>query len=189
MRICVDIDDVLCTLVSTGIDLYNSQAHKKLLLSNMTAFNLHNCLSPEDADGLLKVFNSEELYDSLTPVDHAQWGLETLINQGHQVFLATATPYQSFANKVEWVCKNFSCITSKDILCTPNKSILNCDVMIDDNLDNLTKNLCERIVLDYPWNRNKDKDFVYDIHRAYSWRDIVNIINELERKDKEWDIK
>jgi 5'(3')-deoxyribonucleotidase len=153
----------------------------------MTSFNLHECLATEDADELLRIFKSTELIHALTPVEHAQWGLETLINQGYQVFLATATPYQSFADKVEWVCKAFPCVTPKDIICISNKSVLNCDVMIDDNLENLTHNLCERVVLDYPWNRDKDKDFVYDIHRAYSWRDIVNIINELERKDREWE--
>ena len=70
-----------------------------------------------------------------------------------------------------------------------DKSLLKCDVMIDDCLDNLISNICERICLDYPWNQSKEKDFVYSIYRAKSWKDIVNIINDIERKDKEWEMR
>ena len=96
------------------------------------------------------------------------------------MFLATATPYRCFASKVDWVCKHFPCVTPDDIVCVQDKSILNCDVMVDDKLDNLTKNLCERIVLDYSWNRDKNKDYVYDIYRAHNWEDIVTAINNIE---------
>ena len=187
MKICVDIDDILCDLVQTGVRLYNSKAGTNIALSDITSFNLRECMSNTDADGVLAIFNGVEIYDHLKPIPDSQWGLETLFKQGHHVFLATATPYKSFASKVEWVCKNFSCVAPEDIICIQNKSVLNCDIMVDDKLDNLTKNLCERIALDYPWNRNKDKEFVYDIIRAHSWKDIVNIINKIERKDKEWE--
>ena len=186
MRICVDVDDILCNLVSTGVKLYNAKMNKNIALSDITSFHLHECLDCKDADGIVEIFNSNDIYNHLKPIPDSQWGLETLVNQGHHVFLATATPYRSFANKVEWVCEHFTCITPQDIVCIQDKSVINCDIMVDDKLDNLTKNLCERIVLDYPWNRDKDKDFVYDIIRTYGWKDIVNIINELERKDKEW---
>ena len=68
-----------------------------------------------------------------------------------------------------------------------DKSLLKCDIMIDDCLDNLTSNICERICLDYPYNRDASRDYAYDIYRAHNWRDIVSIINEIERKIKEWE--
>ena len=70
-----------------------------------------------------------------------------------------------------------------------DKSLLNVDILVDDCMDQLTKSICERVVLDYPWNRNENKDMVYDIYRAYCWKDIVNIINKIERKNKEWEIE
>ena len=186
MRICIDIDDILCDLVPTGIKLYNAEMGKNIMLDDITSFHLHECLDPQDADMILNIFEGQTIYNHLSPIPDAQWGLETLIKQGHHVFLATATPYRCFASKVDWVCKHFPCITPDDIVCVQDKSILNCDVMVDDKLDNLTKNLCERIVLDYSWNRDKNKDYVYDICRCYNWTDIVNTIKEIERKDKEW---
>ena len=186
MRICLDIDDILCDLVPTGIKLYNAEMGKNIALNDITSFHLHECLDSQDADMILNIFEGQTIYNYLNPIPDAQWGLETLIKQGHHVFLATATPYDSFSNKVEWVCNHFTCVTPHDIICIQDKSILNCDVMVDDKLDNLISNLCERVVLDYPWNRSTSKDFAYDIHRAYSWTDIVDIIQKIERKDKEW---
>ena len=67
-------------------------------------------------------------------------------------------------------------------------SLLKCDVMIGDCLDNLAGgNICEKICLDYPYNRDTSKDYAYDIYRANNWRDIVYIINDIERKIKEWE--
>lgn len=176
----------MCDLVPTGIKLYNAEMGKNIALDDITSFHLHECLDPQDADMILNIFEGQTIYNYLSPIQDAQWGLETLIKQGHRVFLATATPYDSFSNKVDWVCSHFSCITPYNIICVQDKSILNCDVMVDDRLDNLTSNLCERIVLDYPWNRSTSKDYAYNIYRCYNWTDIVNTINEIERKNEEW---
>lgn len=176
----------MCDLVPTGIKLYNAEMGKNIALDDITSFHLHECLDPQDADMILNIFEGQTIYNYLSPIQDAQWGLETLIKQGHRVFLATATPYRGFANKVDWVCKHFTCVTPHDIICIQDKSILNCDVMVDDKLDNLTKSVCERVVLNYPWNISTSKDYAYDIYRCYNWADIVNTINKIERKYEEW---
>ena len=68
-----------------------------------------------------------------------------------------------------------------------DKSLLRVDVMVDDHLSNLVSNVCERICLDYPWNRDTSKDYAYDIKRAYNWNDVVNIINNIEKEMKKWE--
>ena len=64
-----------------------------------------------------------------------------------------------------------------------HKWLLRADVMIEDNLTNLlARPYYERIVLDYPWNRNVT-DYVYDIHRCTSWDEIVDAINKIDEKE------
>ena len=63
MNICIDIDDILCDLVPTGIALYNEKAHKNIQLSDITSFHLHECLDANDADEILARFRSKEIYD------------------------------------------------------------------------------------------------------------------------------
>lgn len=187
MIICVDIDDILNDLIPKTISLYNSRTNKNIQLEDITAYDFYDCLPPEDASGVLEVFKDKKLWDSLRPLPGAQKGLRALITSGHEVYLATATLPETFPWKIEWLKKYFAFINPDNVIRIKNKGLLNCDIMIDDHLDNLCSNICERIVLDYPHNRSNSKDYVYDIKRAYNWREIVNFVADIERKSKKWD--
>lgn len=187
MIVVVDIDNVLNNLTEKTIELYNTLSSKNIQMSDIITYNFANCLPQEDADGITELFKKRELWSSLTPLADSQWGLKTLMNMEYEVYLATATHPENFAWKVEWIEKYYPFINTHNIIRIVNKSLLKCDVMIDDCLDNLTGNICERICLDYPWNRDASKDCAYDILRAYSWKDIIDIINNIERKNKEWE--
>ena len=187
MIIICDIDCVLNDLMDKTIELYNSRTGKNIKVSNIVAYDFNECLSKEDAEGFYELFKEKELWDSLLPFSDSQWGIKTLINEDHKVYLATATHPENFPWKVEWIKKYFPFINPDNIICIYNKGLLKCDVMIDDCIDNLTSNICERIVIDYPWNRDKEKEYIYDIHRAYSFKDVINIIHNIERRDREWE--
>lgn len=187
MIIMCDIDDILNDLIPKTIAFYNAHANKNIQLEDITAYDFYDCLSPEDASGMLEVFKDKKLWDSLRPLPGSQKGLRALTNAGHQVYLATATLPETFPWKIEWLKKYFSFVNPDHVIRIKNKGLLNCDVMIDDNLDNLCGNICTRIVLDYPHNKSASKDYAYDIKRAHNWRDIVNFVNDIERKSKEWE--
>ena len=68
-----------------------------------------------------------------------------------------------------------------------DKSLLKCDILIEDNLDQIIKHkLCNRVVLDYPWNKNVD-DFIYDIHRCTNWSEILDEINKIKEEMKSYE--
>ena len=186
MIIVCDIDSVLNNLMEKTLELYNSRTGKNIQFADMTAYNFGACLPKEDADAICKLFQEKELWDSLTPSPYSQKCLQTLINQGHKVIIATATNPINFSWKCQWMQLHFPFIPTDNIIRIMDKSLLKCDVMIDDHLDNLIGNLCERIVIDAPWNREPSKDMVYDIYRVYDFRDVINIINDIERKNEEW---
>ena len=186
MIIMCDIDSILNDLTTKVIDVYNSRTDKNIQLSDITTYNFYECLSKEDADGIVALFKEKELWDSLSPIKDSKWGVETLINLGHKVVFATATHECNFEWKCQWMKENFPMISTDDIIRISDKSLLRVDIMIDDCLEQLTRSYCERICLDYPYNRNDDEDFVYDIKRAYNWTDIIKFVEDIERKDEEW---
>ena len=188
MRIMVDIDGCINNLVDRALEMYNAEANKQIQVSDIVTYNFYDCLPKEDADGICELFKRKELWDSLSPAHNSQAGLKTLIDRGHKIYLATATDPNNFAYKTEWLCAYFPFIDINNVIRIMDKSLLNVDVMIDDCLDNLTKGIYERIVIDHPWNRDSSKDYSYDIHRAYDFKDVVNIIDDIERRDKEWEI-
>lgn len=186
MTIVCDVDDVLNDLSQKVVELYNARSGKNLQVSDITSYNFSECLPQEDADALCALFQEKELWDSLEPIPGSQNGLKKLIQQGHKVYLATATHYKNFAWKMEWLNKHYSFFDHKNVIRIIDKSLLKTDVMIDDCLDNLINNVCERICIDKPWNRSSLKDYTYDIYRVSNWNEIPNVINDFERKSKEW---
>jgi 5'(3')-deoxyribonucleotidase len=187
MIIYVDCDGVLNNLVPKTLDIYNAHTGKNIQMSDITTYNLNECLSEEDAKNIYELWSKEILWDSLEPLPDAQWGIETLLNTGHKVAIATATYYEQFDWKLSWMKQHFPTIDTKHIIRINDKSLLRGDVLIDDNIDNLANSCCERICLSYPYNQDKDKDWVYEIYRARNWKEIIKTIQNIERKMKEWE--
>ena len=186
MIICFDIDNVINDLTEKTIALYNTRTEKNIQMSDITTYNFYDCLSKEDADGIIALFKDKELWDSLKPLPHSKEVLQKLMKQGHRIFLATATDPINFEWKCEWLSRYFNFIPTDNIIRIMDKSLLKVDVMVDDHLSNLTSNVCERICLDYPWNQSTSKDYVYDIYRINDWSEVVNVIKSIERKMNEW---
>ena len=187
MIIYIDIDGTLNDLVPKALALYNSRTGKNINMSDITAYSFYQCLSDEDANGIFHILEEQELWESLEPLPHSQWGIETLINMGHKVFLATATYEEDFSWKCDWITKHFPMIDTQNIIRICNKSLLRGDILIEDCMDNLIHSYCERICLDYPYNRNTSKDDIYDIYRAHDWKEIIGHVKTIERKMKEWE--
>ena len=108
MIICFDIDNVMNDLTEKTIALYNVQTNKNIQMSDLTTYNFYDCLSKEDADGIVALFKDKELWDSLKPLSQSQESLKRLIKQGHRIFLATATDPINFEWKCEWLSRYFS---------------------------------------------------------------------------------
>ena len=187
MIVMCDIDGILNNLVEKTLELYNSRSGKNIQVSDITTYNFFDCLPYEDAQSIISLFQEKPLWDSLKPLSGSQNVIKQLIKKGHQVYLATATDPINFEWKIEWLKKYFPFIPSDNVIRIIDKSLLKCDVLIDDSLDNLISVFCERITLDYPWNQNTSKDYAYDIKRAHSWNDIVDIINNIEKEMREWE--
>ena len=187
MIIICDIDNLINNLAEKTIEVYNSCTNKDIQFSDITSYNFYDCLPKEDADGIVSLFKKKSLWDSLKPLEGSQGGLKKLIKKGHRVYLATATDPVNFEWKIDWLKQYFPFISEDNVIRIMDKSLLKADVIVDDCLDNLIGNFAERVVLDYPWNQNELKDYAYSIRRAYTFNDIVNIINDIEKEMKKWE--
>ena len=58
MIIACDMDSVLNNLTEKMLEVYNSQSGKNIQIEDLTAYNFYDCLSKEDADGLIKSFKN-----------------------------------------------------------------------------------------------------------------------------------
>lgn len=187
MIVAIDFDETLFPTLAKVLDIYNKHNNATLTLEQLTAYNLYECLDANVADKILELFCNSEVYNNLQPYAGAVKAIKTIINNGHEVYIATSTDLRNLVWKEQLLQRYFPFIPKDNLIRIYNKKLLNVDVLIEDNLDNLTETFADRICFNQPWNQSTSKDFAYNIHRAYSWDDIINIINDIEGNMKEWE--
>lgn len=186
-RIAIDFDETLFPTLEKVVEAYNKRHGTNIELVQITTYNLHDSLPTDVADELLDLFVEKSVYDSLQPYKGAVRAVKAFVEQGHEVYVATSTDVRNMEWKEELLQKYFPFIPKKNLIRIYNKSLLNVDVLVDDKLDNLKSTFADRICFNQPWNQDKDADYVYSISRIHHWGEINNVINTIERKEREWE--
>lgn len=188
MTIAIDFDETLFATLEKVIEIYNKRNGAELSLSQITAYNLFECLPSDVAEQLIELFEDKTVYDFLRPYNGAVRAVQSFVNNGHEVYIATATSSKNLEWKEQLLKRYFPFVPQENLIRIHNKKLLNCDIMIEDNLDTLVKTLtADRVCFNQPWNNSTSKDFVYDIHRFSDWNEINDVISEIERRSKEWE--
>ena len=187
MVIVIDFDETLFPTLEKVIEIYNQQHDKSLSLSQIVKYNLYECLDENTADEILGLFVDKAVYDSLQPYKGAVRVIKTLIEQGNDIYIATASDLKNMEWKERLLQKYFPFIPKNNLIRIYNKKLLNCDILIDDNMNNLTSTFADRICFNQFWNQSESKDFAYNISRVHYWGEVLNVIQSIERKDKEWE--
>ena len=78
MIIVCDIDNIVNNLAEKTIEVYNSRSKKNIKISDIVSYNFYDCLSKEDADGIVSLFKEKSLWESLKPLEGSQNGLKKL---------------------------------------------------------------------------------------------------------------
>lgn len=187
MKIAIDFDEVLFPTLEKILELYNKKHDEQMTLSQITTYNLYECLDNAIADELISLFVDKSIYNNLQPYKGSIKAIKTLVDKGHEVYIATASDIRNMEWKEKLLQRHFPFIPKENLIRIHNKKLLEVDVMVEDKLDNLIQTFAERICFSQPWNEDKEADYVYSIYRIHNWGEINNIINEIERKNKEWE--
>lgn len=187
LKIALDFDETLFPTIEKVLEEYNKKHNANVELSQITTYNLYDSLSTEIADELIELFVDKNVYTNLRPYKGSIRAVKTLIEHGHEVYVATSTDVRNMEWKEELLQKHFPFIPKKNLIRIHNKSLLNVDVLVEDKLDNLKSTFAERICFHQPWNFDENADYVYSIYRIHHWGEIINVINTIERKMKEWE--
>ena len=185
-RLCilVDIDDVCNNLMETTLEFFNRENVTSYVLEDFTDYGIHNCISEEDANKMHQLFLRKDLWEAVRPTRDAQMTLKQMLNDGHEVYLCTATHYANASWKGEWLAKYFSFFPWENVFIGAHKEKIDAHYLIDDNLDHLKKRPYGRVCITRPWNQHI-RDDVYDIIRVNSLGEAYKAILQRE-EEREW---
>ena len=181
MVICVDCDNVLCDLQDTVIKIFNDRYGTSYTIDDFTSYNIMECINLKDALNMTNIYGEPGLYDLVKPLKNSKNIIQKLKRSGHEVYVVTDAIPGTFSEKANWINMHLG-IDNEHIVSMKHKWLFKCDVMIEDNMDNLLGgHHYDRICFDYPWNKHT-RDEVYGINRVQGWNEAFDVINKINKK-------
>ena len=107
MVIAVDIDNTVCNLQETVIDLFNKRFGSSYTIDHFNQYDVMNVLPSQDGIVMRDMYGEPGLYNHVKPYKGASDALQKLINTGHNVYFVTDAIPKTYGEKVEFV-KSFN---------------------------------------------------------------------------------
>jgi len=186
LTIVVDMDEVLADTFEIWLKLYNHDYNDFLTKEDIRGWNAHLWVKPECNTKMYNYLNQENFFLNMVPISGAIDGMKKLIDMGHDVIIATATPRSSrIANeeKKNWIRKHLPFFDLNNFSDMHRKDLLAGDVLFDDGIHNLSSFKGISICMDRPWNRGEE---LCDI-RVNCWEQFVQQVNDLVSDDLYFD--
>lgn len=174
-----DVDGVLNNLMDVTVETYNERYGGNYTLKDCTHYYLENCFEPDVANKMKAIFKEPDIWNRVKPLHNSRDGLQRLIRSGHEIYLSTDNNPHTFGNKVDWILHYYPFIDKSKIICIKDKSLLRCDIMIEDCFEKLIAGQhYHRILMNQNWNQS-NKDWLYGIYRCNNWDDIITAVNKI----------
>lgn len=178
--IMVDMDDVI---VSKGfLYLINKFLNKNYIEEDFKGFYMQDIVPNKEE--FFEFFLKENLYNHCELNNSVVEVLKEL-NEDHEVFICTSYIFPEIPDKCgiilnqkfEYLIKNFPYLNPYNFIFAGNKKIIDCDIKIDDRLDNLNG---AKLKLLYTAYHNKDFDDIelerLNVIRVNNWEEVKEVI-------------
>ena len=174
LRILLDMDSVLADDIGYAISLYNDKYGTNLNKEDVTDWNIDNFV-PIPNTSILSFYHTGDFFIHLTPIKDSQKFVQKLIEDGHEIFVITASPKSGILEKMEWLRIYFPWIPVENFISSSQKYVVSGDVMLDDAYHNLKKaNVTYPILMDAPWNKDNT---LYN--KVFSWEEFYEFIQSI----------
>lgn len=181
LQILCDIDDVLNNLTVWWTLWLDANYHLDVKHEDITEWDMTKFYPSLTREQIYEPLKLEEFWSQLNPPWLAGKMIKQLLDDGHEIYLVSATHPYNTKFKYDYLQKFFSCIPSHNIIFTSQKQMIKGDVLIDDAPHHLIGGDYEKILVSAPYNRNFDTEG-NGMYRADNWEEIYSIIQEIANK-------
>jgi len=176
MKLIIDMDNVLNNMIYKIVEEYNKTFSTRWTIEDVKDYRYYNSFNVDKEIGhrfTKTLFTMPGFWLSLNPQPDSQRVVMRLL-KNYDIYIATK-PYigsrNCFAEKVDWLNKNFPFVGEEKLIFTHDKSLLKGDIIIDDHPDNLNGFNGTTIVFDYAFNRDYEATY-----RARNWKEIEKLL-------------
>ena len=177
MIIGIDFDGTINNMLETWVEWLNKKHGTSVLVENITDWELIKAFPGLTKRELFESLNTPEFWYEVTIKPGAVKVIKKLIEDGHQVYIVTSSHYITLPSKLDnCLFAHLPFLKKENVIITYNKSLINCDILLDDAEHNLINFQGIKVLFDASYNKYST---VHDF-RVNSWEDFYELINELK---------
>lgn len=168
-RIAVDMDEVITDALTKHVQMYNEHFGKQTTFEDLVGVSLPQYAQEHEREKVIEFVMTETFFEDLDVFPGAIETLEALSKE-HELFITTAAMEvpNSFAAKYRWLVKHLPFINTQHFVFCGDKSIVQADYLIDDNVRHFKRFKGTGILFDAPHNR-----FVEHNPRVKNWDEVA----------------
>lgn len=182
MKILLDFDEVINTMTHHWVNTLNCVYGTSVNFDDVNEWDMHKAFPTLTEDEIYNPLHLQTFWNGVEIMPGAREGIQTLLTQGHEIYIVTSAHPDTIKWKAEWLQRELPEIPWSNVIVANNKSLIEGDILVDDGLHNLYEGSYIKVLFDKPWNRNVDKSKLTDIiHRVHNWDEIIKLIEELNK--------
>ncbi|GIN93766.1 putative 5'(3')-deoxyribonucleotidase [Siminovitchia terrae] len=166
-RIAIDMDEVMADTIHKSLLVFNERFDKHVTRENLTGTKLDH-LFPHLKEEIYQMYNHPDFFRDLPVIENCR---ETILelSEHYEIMIATAAMEvpESFRAKYEWLKENFDFLNDNYFVFCGDKSVIEADYLIDDNIYQLDSFKHQGILYTAAHNINEE----YDV-RCNNWLEI-----------------
>lgn len=180
MTILVDMDDVIERLLARLVECTNEKFHRNATVDQVTDWDIIVAYPGMTKKQVLDFMFEPGFWMTVEPVPGAAEALKHFMDEGHEVYIVTASEYEVINEKMtECLFRLFPFLSWDRVIVTRRKQLIRGDVLIDDGIHNLEGGDYTKILFTAPYNRDYDAE-ANGMIRVKNWDEIVRIIDGME---------
>lgn len=181
MTIFVDMDDVLVELIDEWTHELNKISRYNRRPSDMTNWDMKLAYPDLTHNQIFEILGHANFWSNVKQVNDAYMYMKKLIDDGHKVYVATASNPLNFFVKTEYcLFKIFDFLSPSNVICIHDKFLLNGDVLFDDYHENLRNFKGIRILKTAAYNADCSRQcFDFRVSKENAWKEFYEIITAI----------
>ena len=184
MTVLVDMDDTIEQLLKEWIRSVNEKFGRAAAVDMVKSWNVAEVYPGLSWEEVYTVTVEPGFWGRVEPIPGAAEGLQKLIADGHDVYIVTATYFESVPEKMrDLLFKYFPFLSWDQVIITSHKQLIRGDVLIDDGIHNLEGGGYAKILVTAPHNRDYDAE-ANGMIRVNNWDEILEAVAKIEQAQK-----
>lgn len=168
-RIAIDMDEVIADFLPKHLAIFNAKYGENVRPDDLLGKKLRD-IRPDLVQEIFEIIREPGFFRDLKPMADSQEVIEEL-SKSYEIFITTAAMEfpTSFTAKYEWLKEYFGFIDEMNFVFCGDKSIINADFLVDDNVRHFERFPGRGIIFTAPHNIHEKN---YD--RIHSWKEAAH---------------